>query len=183
MTIVEVSKKHPRLYEKAVHYACDKVGKEGKVPFNQVWLFILVRDAWLEGKGIHVEKKDTDLKKRHNMKQTIYISLPISGQEDTYEQRLAAAVECVKERFPDAEIITPKDVATGLKAHLEHIDPTYGQYLGADIATIIDKCNAVFFGRGWIQSKGCNVEHVVAKCFEKECYCLGFDEKIIPLPI
>lgn len=117
------------------------------------------------------------------MKQTIYISLPISGQEDTYEQRLAAAVECVKRKFPDAEIITPKDVKIEVDGMLETRYGTYGEYLGADIATIIDKCDTVFFGRGWIQSRGCNVEHVVARCFEKECYCLGFDENIIPLPI
>lgn len=60
MTIVEVSKKYPRLYEKAVNYAFGKTSKDGKVAYSDMWLFILVRDAWLEGKGIHVEDEDTD---------------------------------------------------------------------------------------------------------------------------
>lgn len=101
---------------------------------------------------------------------TIYISLPISGHEDTYEQRLGEAVECVKKKFPDAEIITPKVIEAEVKAQLEHVDPTCGQYLGADIACIIDRCDAVVFWQGWASSKGCGVEYAAAVGFDKDMF-------------
>ena len=60
----------------------------------------------------------------------IYISLPITGHEDTYEQRLDEAVEYVKEKHPEYErIITPKYVADELNElqeisqHLSDVDP------------------------------------------------------------
>lgn len=106
------------------------------------------------------------------MKQTIYISLPISGQEDTYEQRLAVAVECVKKKFPDAEIITPKDVKIEVDGMLETRYGTYGEYLGADIATIIDRCDTVVFADSWEASDGCNVEFFVARTFKKNTYTI-----------
>lgn len=47
---------------------------------------------------------------------SIYISMPITGHEDTYEQRLDAAVEYVKTNYPEYErIITPKEVAENLE--------------------------------------------------------------------
>lgn len=100
----------------------------------------------------------------------VYISLPISGQEDTYEQRLAAAVECVKKKFPDAEIITPKDVKIEVDGMLETRYGTYGEYLGADIATIIDKCDKVVFCDGFADSKGCRAELQAALLFGKDIH-------------
>ena len=51
----------------------------------------------------------------------IYISLPISGHEDTYEQRLDEAVEYVGEKYPEYDrIIAPKYLAEELN---ERLDP------------------------------------------------------------
>ena len=85
----------------------------------------------------------------------IYISLPISGNEDTYEQRLDEAVEYVKEKYPKYDrIITPKYVADGLNERLEPIIPTYKDYLYEDIG-VIKVCDAIFMCNGYYNSRGC----------------------------
>lgn len=89
---------------------------------------------------------------------SIYISLPISGHEDTYERRLDEAVEYVKEKYPEYDmIITPKYVADGLNKRLEPIIPTYKDYLYEDIG-VISVCDAIFMCNGWYESKGCFAE-------------------------
>lgn len=93
---------------------------------------------------------------------SIYISLPISGHEDTYEQRLDAAVEYVKEKYPEYEyIITPKDIAERLEDY-QIMKPKYKDYLLADMEAIAH-CDAIFICKGWRDSKGCIVERAFAK--------------------
>ena len=59
----------------------------------------------------------------------IYISLPITGHEDTYEQRLDNAVEYVKTNYPEYEyIITPKEIAERLEDY-QPMKPKYKDYL------------------------------------------------------
>ena len=61
---------------------------------------------------------------------SIYISLPISGHEDTYERRLNAAVRYVKAKFPEYDrIITPKEVAENLEKEYHPLEPKYKEYL------------------------------------------------------
>lgn len=53
----------------------------------------------------------------------IYISLPITGHEDTYERRLNAAVRYVKAKFHEYDrIITPKEVAENLEKSIIHLN-------------------------------------------------------------
>ena len=92
---------------------------------------------------------------------SIYISLPISGHEDTYEQRLDEAVEYVKKMYPDVYIITPKEIAERLE-DMRPMKPTYKEYLLADIEAIAH-CDAIFICKGWRDSKGCIVERAFAK--------------------
>ena len=93
----------------------------------------------------------------------IYISLPISGHEDTYEQRLDEAVEYVKEKYPEYDrVITPKYVASELNEQRDPIIPTYKEYLSADI-DIMTVCDAIFMCSGWQDSKGCFAEWTFAK--------------------
>ena len=88
----------------------------------------------------------------------IYISIPITGQEDTYEQRLDEAVEYVGEKYPEYDrIITHKYVADGLKERLEPIIPTYKDYLYEDIG-VIKVCDAIFMCNGYYNSRGCLAE-------------------------
>ena len=93
----------------------------------------------------------------------IYISLPISGHEDTYEKRLDDAVEYVKENYPEYErIITPKDVAKELEDLYSPITPEYKEYLTWDIG-MIKICDAIFMCKGWYDSCGCFAERAFAK--------------------
>ena len=92
----------------------------------------------------------------------IYISLPITGHEDTYEQRLDDAVEYVKEKYPEyGEIITPKEIAERLENY-KHMKPRYKDYLLADMEAI-SRCDAIFMCRGWYISKGCSAELAFAE--------------------
>ena len=93
---------------------------------------------------------------------SIYISLPMTGHEDTYEQRLDASVEYVKETYPEYEyIITPKEISERLEDY-QPMKPTYKEYLLANMKEI-SLCDAIFICRGWRDSKGCLVERAFAK--------------------
>ena len=94
---------------------------------------------------------------------TIYISLPISGHEDTYDNRLDYAVEYVKTKYPEYKrIITPKEVAKELEDLYEPITPKYKDYLSADIGALTF-CDAIFMCKGWKLSNGCKTERAFAK--------------------
>ena len=45
----------------------------------------------------------------------IFISIPISGKEDSYDKRLDEAVKYVKEKYTEYEITTRKDAAKNLE--------------------------------------------------------------------
>ena len=97
---------------------------------------------------------------------SIYISLPITGQEDTYEARLKAAVAYVKAKLPEYEWIdTPKELAEELENWYRislHKKPSYKDYLLRDIGEI-SECDAIFLCKGWEHSKGCRAEHAFAR--------------------
>lgn len=95
----------------------------------------------------------------------IYISLPITGHEDTYEERLQELVKVAEsfaryKKLEDAdfceyEIITPKDVAYGVEDRIKN--PKYTDYLLACLDAIVD-CDVVILGDRWFESKGCRIE-------------------------
>ena len=91
----------------------------------------------------------------------IYISIPISGHEDTYEQRLDEAVEYVKKMYPDVYIITPKEIAERLENYKTR-KRKYKDYLLADMEAIAH-CDSIFICKGWRDSKGCIAERAFAK--------------------
>ena len=95
---------------------------------------------------------------------SIYISLPITGQEETYEQRLNAAVAYVRAKYPEYDtIITPKGIALMLHDKWWKKDkPEYKDYLTADIVAI-NGCDAIFMCRLWSQSHGCKAENAFAR--------------------
>lgn len=94
---------------------------------------------------------------------SIYISLPITMHEDTYEQRLDSAVEYVKTNYPEYErIITPKEVAENLEKGFYPFEPKYKDYLLADMEAIAH-CDAIFMCRDWYISKGCSAERAFAE--------------------
>ena len=91
----------------------------------------------------------------------IYISLPITGHEDTYEKRLDEAVEYVGEKYQDVYIITPKEVAERLEDY-QPMKPKYKDYLLADMEAIAH-CDAIFLCRGWNVRYGCFAELAFAE--------------------
>ncbi|MGN1239328.1 MAG: DUF4406 domain-containing protein [Paludibacteraceae bacterium] len=97
---------------------------------------------------------------------SIYISLPITGQEDSYEARLNAAVAYVKAKYPEYErIVTPKELAEELEIYYKICygkKPSYKDYLLNDIEKI-RHCDAIFMCRLWSQSKGCQAEYAFAQ--------------------
>ena len=93
----------------------------------------------------------------------IYISLPITGHEDTYEQRLDEAVEYVKEKYTEYDrVITPKYLAEELNERRDPIIPAYKDYLSNDI-DFLTICDAIFMCRDWCYSGGCNAEWAFAR--------------------
>ena len=92
----------------------------------------------------------------------IYISIPITWHENTYEQRLGAAVEYVKKMYPKYKIIiTPKEVAGRLENY-KPTKPKYKDYLLASLKEI-RHCDAILMSKGWQDSSGCLVEIAFAE--------------------
>ena len=94
---------------------------------------------------------------------SIYISLPISGQEATYDERTNAALEYIKDKYPECElIVTPKELAEDLDENWwGHGKPKYRDYLAWDIVAT-KNCDAIFLCKGWEHSKGCRAEYAFA---------------------
>lgn len=98
---------------------------------------------------------------------SIYVSLPIRGHEDTYEQRLDAAVKYVKENYTEyVYIITPKEIAERLENY-QPMKPKYKDYLLADLEAIAH-CDAIFMCNRWYESKGCFAERAFASALGLE---------------
>lgn len=91
----------------------------------------------------------------------IYISIPITGQEATYEQRIDAAVEYVKKMYPKYDIIiTPKEVEERLEEMMP-MKPKFKDYMLAHMEAITN-CDAIFKCAGWYDSSVCFAEHAFA---------------------
>ena len=87
----------------------------------------------------------------------IYISIPITGHECTYEKRIDDAVEYVKKMYPKYKIIiTPKEVSGRLENY-KHTKPKYSDYLLAYLKEI-GNCDDIFMCRGWHDSSECYAE-------------------------
>lgn len=85
-------------------------------------------------------------------KKRVYISLPITGHEDSCAERAEAAKKTLSEwgYIP----VSPFDIS--------HPDnATYAQYMGKDIEVMME-CDAVCFLRGWHESKGCRAEYALS---------------------
>lgn len=104
-------------------------------------------------------------------KKRVFISLPISGQEDTFFARTDAAVLRCQELFDGWDIITPKDInkvtVDMLKDHTEREKTAF--YMGKDIEALINS-DAIYSCKGWEQSKGCLVERRTAEVYGLELY-------------
>lgn len=92
------------------------------------------------------------------MKKKIYISLPITGREKKAREH-ADLVKAALSR-QGWEAISPFDIYAGKQ-------PTYGDYLGHDIAAMLN-CDAVMFCNGFASSCGCRIEHEVLRLYNRD---------------
>ena len=109
---------------------------------------------------------------------TCYICLPIAGREnDIFERAERAKQEIIAKGY---EPICPLDLnaigAEELKDHTMLSKTAW--YMGRDIQTIIEHCDAIYCCEGWEYSKGCNVERECAKQYGREIlYQVPYDTR------
>ena len=102
------------------------------------------------------------------MKQRIYISVPISGQE----QKAREKADLIKAKLSREgyDVVSPFDVYAGKK-------PTYEDYICYDLRAMLD-CDAILFCEGWEASCGCRIEYDTAmnyKAFGKKDFKIMFE--------
>ena len=89
----------------------------------------------------------------------VYISGPITGQEDTAKDRFFKAQCDIWDAYGvTTEIINPHGI--GERA-AEYAELTHEEFMKISF-TLMDICNAVYFLDGWQDSKGCQQEHIYA---------------------
>ena len=94
----------------------------------------------------------------------VYISLPMSGFEDTIRKRWDDAVNKVKEIFYDCNvtIVGPTNIDdfdyNGAK--VPH-NRKWSYYISKDVEPLLDSTH-IFLCKGWEKSKGCKLESVIA---------------------
>ena len=100
----------------------------------------------------------------------VYISLPISGYD--IEERKTEAEKAkfrafrafgFKRTIDIVNVVTPFEINN-------HVDiDDYARQMGNDIEAILN-CDAVYFCKGWQNSKGCAAEYEIARIYGKELY-------------
>lgn len=90
----------------------------------------------------------------------IYISLPITGHDEKKQREKADRVKTMLSKMGHHPI-NPFEIYHSPNA-------SYGQMLGADIATLIEYCDAIFLCKGWRESTGCRIEKYVAEQCDKK---------------
>lgn len=102
---------------------------------------------------------DLTLYVEDEIRKKVYISLPITGME--MEKVVSKANDRKKLlSFKGFEPVTPFDVSPDSNA-------SYAEHMGRDIQALLE-CDAVYFCRGWQDSKGCQAEYEVAKIYGKQ---------------
>lgn len=81
----------------------------------------------------------------------IYISIPISGQENVACQEADNIKTALSKQ--GHTVVSPFDIYAGKQ-------PTYEDHICCDLRAMLD-CDAVYFCTGWRNSLGCNIEHDV----------------------
>ena len=87
---------------------------------------------------------------------TIYISLPITGQEQ--EAREKADLTKAMLRRAGHKVITPFEVYAGK-------NPVYKDHIAFDIRALLD-CDAIYLCDGWQFSQGCQLEAEAARIYK-----------------
>lgn len=95
----------------------------------------------------------------------VYISGPITGYEDTADERFKRARAAVLNAFGiDTEIIDPYRVGLAISAHAKLTDEEWMSISFAEMSL----CDAVYFMPGWSESAGCKNEMIEALLKKKD---------------
>lgn len=106
-------------------------------------------------------------------KKRIFISVPITGFEDTYKYRLTAAknnlISIFDLDYDLLEIITPMDI--------DYIDEhDEAKCIGQCVSELLT-CDTLISLSGWEKSKGCRTERFVAETYGLNLFIFD-DDKI-----
>lgn len=89
----------------------------------------------------------------------IYISIPISGHDIEVQRAKAKKVEeALKAR--GHEVVNPFD--TPYPDEVMSSEEQWRYFMGEDIKRLL-ACDGVIFCSQWFRSKGCSIEHIVAR--------------------
>lgn len=88
---------------------------------------------------------------------TIYISLPITGQDDKKVREKADLVKAALSRAGH-KVINPFEVPAGE-------NPVYKDYICCDLRALLD-CDAIYLCEGWQFSQGCQLEAEAARIYK-----------------
>ena len=108
----------------------------------------------------------------------IYVSIPITGYDEAERRERAEYIKSkLRDHYGDATVVAPFDIADKLSKIFK--DPTYGEYMGNDLAVIIDEVNAVCFDElPWVtESRGVRLEYAAATLYGKACIFFKYLEK------
>lgn len=99
---------------------------------------------------------------------TIYISLPMSGQEDTIWERYMKAKIELKQKFGDSiEIKGPYNIVDFEEPDKFEYDRDWCYYMAKDVEDLL-RSDAIYLTNGWSKSKGCRVEKAISVEMGKE---------------
>ena len=93
-----------------------------------------------------------------------YVSLPMAYHQKSVRKRYDKAVEEIRKEYPDALIYGPTNIDDFDENGLDPNAPTHpwSWHLGEDIKDLLE-CDYIYLCKGYNDSKGCQVEHAVAK--------------------
>lgn len=94
----------------------------------------------------------------------VYISLPMTGHENTVRSRYQEAVREVRRKWPYCLIYGPTNISDFIEG--QGLDPRapvhpWNWHMGEDIKLLL-MCDAIYLCKGWKNSKGCRIEAVIA---------------------
>lgn len=108
---------------------------------------------------------------------TIYISLPMSGQEDTIWKRYVKAELELKNKFGDSiEIKGPCNIRDFKEPENFEYDRDWCYYMAKDVEDLL-RSDAIYLTKGWSKSKGCRVEKAISIEMGKEIIYAEDSEK------
>ena len=108
---------------------------------------------------------------------TIYISLPMSGQEDTIWKRYVKAELELKNKFGDSiEIKDTYNIRDFKEPENFEYDRDWCYYMAKDVEDLL-RSDAIYLTKGWSESKGCRVEKAISIEMGKEIIYAEDSEK------